>query len=46
MCYQQLFPYAEVMVKQVCAAGGMPGFVLLRQRMTRDNVVVNQGGGQ
>lgn len=42
MCYQQVFPYAETLVKQVCAAGGMPGFVLLRQRMTRDNVVVNQ----
>lgn len=41
MCYQQLFPYAEMLAKQVCAAGGMPGFQLLRQRMTRDNVVVN-----
>lgn len=42
MCYQQLFPYGEVLVKQVCAAGGMPGFVLLRQKMTRDNVMVNR----
>ena len=42
MCYQQLFPYAEMLAKQVCAAGGMPGFVLLRQKMTRDNVVVNR----
>lgn len=41
MCYQQLFPYAEMLAKQVCAAGGMPGFVLLRQKMTRDSVVVN-----
>ena len=41
MCYQQLFPYAETMVRQVCAAGGMPNFILMRQRMTRDNVVVN-----
>lgn len=45
-CYQQLFPYGEVLVKQVCAAGGMPGFVLLRQKMTRDNVVVNRPAGQ
>lgn len=42
MCYQQLFPYAELLAKQVCAAGGMPSFVLLRQRMSRDNVVVNR----
>lgn len=42
MCYQQLFPYGELLVKQVCAAGGMPGFVLLRQKMTRDNVMVNR----
>ena len=40
-CYNQLFPYAEMMVKQVCGAGGMPNFTLIRQRMTRDNVVVN-----
>ena len=44
MCYQQLFPYAEMMAKQVCAAGGMPNFLLLRQKMTRDNVVVNRPG--
>ncbi len=40
--YQQLFPYAEMMVKQVCAAGGMPNFVLLRHKMDRDKVAVNQ----
>lgn len=45
MCYQQLFPYGEVLVKQVCAAGGMPDFVLLRQRMTRDNVMVARPDG-
>ena len=45
-CYHELFPYAEMMVKQVCAAGGMPGFRLLRQRMTRDNVVVNHADKQ
>ena len=43
-CYQQLFPYAETLAKQVCAAGGMSNFVLLRQRMSRDNVVVNRPG--
>ena len=42
MCYQQLFPYGEMLVKQVCAAGGMPNFVLLRRKMTRDNVMVNR----
>ena len=41
-CYQQLFPYGELLVKQVCAAGGMPGFALLRQKMDRDSVVVNR----
>ena len=41
-CYQQLFPYAEILVKQVCAAGGMPNFMLLRQKMSRDNVTVNR----
>ena len=45
MCYPQLFPYAEMLAKQVCAAGGMPGFVLLRQRMSRDNVAVNHKDG-
>ncbi|MBD5133508.1 MAG: hypothetical protein HDT38_03395 [Clostridiales bacterium] len=44
LCYQQLFPYAEVLAKQVCAAGGMPTFQLLRQKMTRDNVVLNPAG--
>ena len=41
-CYQQLFPYAELAAGQVCAMGGMPGFRLLRQKMNRDNVAVNQ----
>ena len=41
-CYQQLFPYAEMMAKQVCAAGGMPSFVLLRQKMNKDRVTVNR----
>ena len=45
MCYQQLFPYGETLVKQVCSAGGMPGFVLLRQRMSRDNVAINRKDG-
>ncbi len=40
--YQQLFPYAEVLAKQVCAAGGMPNFTLLRHKMNRDNVAVNK----
>lgn len=42
MCYQQLFPYADMLVKQVCAAGGMPNFLLLRQRMDRDSVVLSR----
>ena len=41
-CYQQLFPYAEIAAKQVCDMGGMPGFRLLRQKMDRDSVAVNQ----
>ncbi len=41
-CYQQLFPYGEVLVRQVCASGGMPDFRLLRQRMKRENVVLNR----
>ena len=41
-CYQQLFPYAETLAKQTCAMGGMPNFVLLRQKMNRDNVAVNK----
>lgn len=40
--YQQLFPYAEVLVKQLCAAGGMPNFVFLRHRMSRDRVAIKQ----
>ena len=35
--YQQVFPYAEVLVKQVCAAGGMPNFMLLRHKMDPDH---------
>ena len=41
-CYNQLFPYAELLAKQTCAAGGMPNFVLLRQKMNRDSVVLNK----
>ena len=42
MCYQQMFPYGEMLVKQVCTAGGMPNFALPRRKMTRDNVMVNR----
>ena len=41
-CYNQLFPYAEILAKQTCSAGGMPNFVLLRQKMSRDRVMVNR----
>lgn len=41
-CYNQLFPYAEMLTKQTCAAGGMPNFVLPRQKMSRDNVVLGK----
>jgi len=41
-CYQQLFPYAEIVAKQVCDMGGMPAFRLFRQKMDRDNVAVSQ----
>ena len=44
-CYQQLFPYAETLAKQTCAMGGMPNFVLPRQKMNRDSVVVNKKQG-
>lgn len=44
-CYRQLFPYAETLAKQTCAMGGMPNFVLPRQKMTRDSVVVNRKQG-
>ena len=40
--YQQVFPYAEVLVKQVCAAGGMPNFMLLRHKMDPDHVAINR----
>ena len=46
MCYQQLFPYAEMLAKQTCAAGGMPGFQLLRQRMSKDNVMIDRAEGR
>ena len=41
-CYQQLFPYAELAARQTCAMGGMTNFVLLRQKMSRDNVAINR----
>lgn len=40
--YQQLFPYAELLARQTCAAGGMPSFALLRQKMSREQVSVNK----
>lgn len=43
-CYQQLFPYAEILAKQICAAGGMPNFMLLRQKMNKDSVLLNRPG--
>ncbi len=45
-CYQQLFPYAEMIAKQTCAAGGMPNFMLLRQKMNRDSVMLNRPNNQ
>lgn len=41
-CYEQLFPYAEMLAKQTCAAGGMPNFILMRQKMSRDSVVLSK----
>lgn len=41
-CYNQLFPYAEMLAKQTCSAGGMPNFTLLRQKMSRDSVMLNR----
>ncbi len=40
--YQQIFPYAEVLVRQVCSAGGMPNFALLRHKMDPDKVSINR----
>ncbi len=40
--YQQVFPYAELLVKQVCAAGGMPGFMLLRHKMNPNDVAMSR----
>jgi len=45
-CYNQLFPYAEMLAKQTCAAGGMTNFALLRQKMSRDSVVVSKNPDQ
>lgn len=39
-CYEQLFCYAENLVGQVCGAGGMPNFRLLRRAMSKDAVQV------
>lgn len=41
-CYEQLFCYAETLVGQVCGAGGMPNFRLLRRAMTKDSVQIKQ----
>lgn len=41
-CYEQLFPYAEMLAKQTCAAGGMPNFILMRQKMSRDSVMLSK----
>jgi len=41
-CYQQMFPYAELAARQTCAMGGMPNFVLLRQKMNRNNVMLGR----
>ncbi len=40
--YQQVFPYAETMVRQVCAAGGMPNFMLIRHRMSPNDVAMSR----
>lgn len=45
-CYQQLFPYAETIARQTCASGGMPNFLLLRQKMNRDSVMLNRPNPQ
>ena len=41
-CYEQLFPSADLLVRQVCAMGGMPNFGLTRQKISKDNVLVSR----
>ncbi len=41
-CYEQLFCYAETLAHQVCGAGGMPNFRLLRRVITKDSVQIKQ----
>ena len=38
-CYNYLFPYLQAAVTQLTSASGMPGFVLRRNPMRRENIV-------
>lgn len=41
-CYDQLFPYLQSTVNQLTAASGMPGFLLKKNPMKRENITFAQ----
>lgn len=38
-CYNQLFPYLQSVVTQLAASSGMPGFLMKKNPMKRENIV-------
>ncbi len=40
-CYNQLFPYLQSVVTQMTTAGGLPGFMMKKGNITKDNIRVS-----
>ncbi len=43
-CYNQLFPYLQSAVSQLASAAGMPGFMLIKNKVNPDGVVFGKKG--
>ena len=41
-CYDQLFPFLQSTVNQLATASGLPGFLLKKNPMKRENIAFSQ----
>lgn len=45
-CYDQMFPYIQRQVKDLCASSGIPNMMLRKAKINPENVSVRESGGQ
>ena len=43
-CYDQLFPFLQSTITQLTTASGMPGFLMRKNPMKRENITFAKGG--